>query len=311
MFRTNYSALWITLSTAIHVAAAAALVYSAQPQKLATPDVIYVDISKPHLAAPAHAHTKGKKIGERGRASKEKSTQTKRILDKEKNLFVPIRRSRQTMENIHTLVLEKSFRQNKTSKALKDRTKLSLKEARLIAALEQSTPLTYQPSDTAKRAEARFKKRKHARRKFAQARKAEYERMTKRLQQLNTYANARSGLTKKTSKGSGANAYGLSFYLAGKKRLGNYTVYPPQPISFPKSSCKKKKLSAKMTTLRMLVDRAGRSSIVYVKKESGDKGFDRCALKFAKKILFRPGEDEGGHPLNVWIHLKVEGELKL
>ena len=104
---------------------------------------------------------------------------------------------------------------------------------------------------------------------------------------------------------------GLKFYLDGRRVLGSRVVTPPEPVRLPRVHCGAVPLGSTPTTVRMLVTLDGNVDVAYVKHSSGSGHFDRCAIKQAKGMRFKPGLDETGKPLDVWIHLRVQPSLSL
>jgi len=86
-------------------------------------------------------------------------------------------------------------------------------------------------------------------------------------------------------------------------------VEPPELVSLPPIRCRIPRLDIKPAMVRMLVGKDGKVRIAYLKHSSSSARFDACALKHAGQIVFRPGTDEIGLPLAVWIHLRVEPSL--
>lgn len=100
--------------------------------------------------------------------------------------------------------------------------------------------------------------------------------------------------------------YGLKFYLSGRRVKTSHVVRPPELIDMPRVGCKVTSLSITPATVRMLVETSGKVGHLYLKRSSGSRTFDRCALRHAGKMRFHPGTDVAGAPLNVWINLRVE-----
>ena len=100
--------------------------------------------------------------------------------------------------------------------------------------------------------------------------------------------------------------YGLKFYLSGRRVEPPTVVRPPELIKAPRFKCKVTSLSITPATVRMLVEKSGKVGHTYLKHSSGNKAFDRCSVKHAKAMLFRPGVDQLGGPLDVWINVRVE-----
>ncbi len=103
--------------------------------------------------------------------------------------------------------------------------------------------------------------------------------------------------------------YGLKFYLSGRRVADGKVVRPPEPIHIPAVKCKISNPSVTPATVRLLVDMQGKVRVAYLKHTSSSKRFDRCALRHSKAITFKPGRDQKGIALDVWIHLRVEPSL--
>jgi len=107
--------------------------------------------------------------------------------------------------------------------------------------------------------------------------------------------------------GSGcASLYGLRFYLSGRPVHSSRVVKPPEPTVLPRVQCKVARLDITPALVRMLVARNGRVGVAYLKHSSSSREFDRCAVAHARSIVFKPGENDFGAPLAVWINLRVE-----
>lgn len=102
---------------------------------------------------------------------------------------------------------------------------------------------------------------------------------------------------------------GLKFYLSGRRVVHSRVVRPPEVVSMPHIRCKVKRLSITPATVRMLVETSGKVGHIYIKHSSGSTPFDRCAIRHAGKMRFRPGVDRWGSPLDVWINLRVEPSI--
>ena len=100
--------------------------------------------------------------------------------------------------------------------------------------------------------------------------------------------------------------YGLKFYLSGRRVEHSKVVRPPELIRAPRFKCKVASLSITPATVRMLVEKNGKVGHTYLKHSSSNKVFDRCAIKHAGAMQFRPGVDLHGSPLDVWINVRVE-----
>jgi hypothetical protein len=100
--------------------------------------------------------------------------------------------------------------------------------------------------------------------------------------------------------------YGLKFYLSGRRVKHSKVVRPPELVKAPRLKCKVTSLSITPATVRMLVEKNGKVGHTYLKHSSGNTVFDRCSIKHAKAMVFRPGVDELGEPLDVWINVRVE-----
>jgi TonB family protein len=107
-------------------------------------------------------------------------------------------------------------------------------------------------------------------------------------------------------RGGNTPNYGIKFYLSGRVVKRSKVVRPPELLRAPRLRCKITSLSITPATVRMLVERTGKVGIVLMKNSSGNKAFDRCAMKHAKAMSFSPGVDQDGEPLNVWINVRVE-----
>jgi TonB family protein len=99
---------------------------------------------------------------------------------------------------------------------------------------------------------------------------------------------------------------GMKFYISGRRVKRSRVVRPPELVSIPKIRCRINSLMVTPATVRMLVERTGRVGFAYIKHSSSSKVFDRCALRHTKQMRFKPGEDQHGAPLNVWINVRVE-----
>ena len=130
-----------------------------------------------------------------------------------------------------------------------------------------------------------------------------------------TYEGSAAGLGGRDAQGSqeqlGGKAprWGLKFYLSGRRVRNSRVVRPPEPLNMPSVRCKVTQLSITPATVRMLIETNGKVGHLYLKHSSGSPRFDRCAMSHARKMRFRPGTDEAGVPLNVWINLRVEPGL--
>jgi len=130
-----------------------------------------------------------------------------------------------------------------------------------------------------------------------------------------TYQGSAAGLGGRDAQGSqdqlGGKAprWGLKFYLSGRRVRNSRVVRPPEPLNMPSVRCKVTRLSITPATVRMLIETDGKVGHLYLKHSSGSPRFDRCAMSHARKMRFRPGTDEAGVPLNVWINLRVEPGL--
>lgn len=108
------------------------------------------------------------------------------------------------------------------------------------------------------------------------------------------------------ARGGSAPLYGLKFYLSGRRVLHSRVVQPPELIASPRLKCKVTSLSITPATVRLLVERSGKIGHSYLKNSSSNKGFDRCALQHVRAMQFKPGVDQFGTPLDVWINVRVE-----
>ena len=100
--------------------------------------------------------------------------------------------------------------------------------------------------------------------------------------------------------------YGLKFYLSGRRVEHSRVVRPPELIKAPRLKCKVTSLSITPATVRMLVEKNGKVGHTYLKHSSGNAVFDRCSINHARAMVFRPGVDELGGALDVWINVRVE-----
>jgi TonB family protein len=102
---------------------------------------------------------------------------------------------------------------------------------------------------------------------------------------------------------------GMKFYLSGRRVKTSRVVRPPELIKVPKIQCRVTNPGVTPATVRMLVETSGKVGHLYLKHSSGSKRFDRCALSHTRRMFFKPGKDEAGLPLNVWINVRVEPSL--
>jgi TonB family protein len=171
-------------------------------------------------------------------------------------------------------------------------------------------------------AEAAQRHRQHARalaasrRRFAEAERA-FTAMTQQTGRVThclagsfegaaVGAEGRDAQGQQDAHGGRAPRYGLKFYLSGRRVEHSRVVVPPELLQMPKVQCKVVSLMITPATVRMLVETTGKVGHAYLKRSSGSKRFDRCAMQHARKMLFKPGTDATGVPLNVWINLRVE-----
>lgn len=109
--------------------------------------------------------------------------------------------------------------------------------------------------------------------------------------------------------GRSGSRYGLRFYLSGRPVKASRVVKPPEAIALPPIRCRVDRIDITPATVRMLVDKAGSVGIAYLLYSSSSRHFDRCAVRHARSIRFRPGHDGAGLPLSVWINVRVEPSL--
>jgi hypothetical protein len=109
--------------------------------------------------------------------------------------------------------------------------------------------------------------------------------------------------------GRSGSRYGLRFYLSGRQVKSSRVVKPPEAIALPPIRCRVDRIDITPATVRMLVDKAGSVGIAYLLHSSSSRHFDRCAVRHARSIRFRPGHDAVGVPLSVWINVRVEPSL--
>ncbi len=100
--------------------------------------------------------------------------------------------------------------------------------------------------------------------------------------------------------------YGLRFYLDGRAVKATRVVKPPEALELPRIQCRVGRVDITPAMVRLLVVKSGRVGVSYLKHSSSSSEFDTCALRHARAIRFRPGEDEAGAPLDVWINVRVE-----
>jgi TonB family protein len=109
--------------------------------------------------------------------------------------------------------------------------------------------------------------------------------------------------------GGRAQRLGMKFYLSGRRVKTSRVVRPPELIRVPAIQCKVRNPGVTPATVRMLVETSGKVGHLYLKHSSGSKRFDRCALSHTRRMFFKPGTDQAGAPLNVWINVRVEPSL--
>ncbi|MCB9557509.1 MAG: energy transducer TonB [Deltaproteobacteria bacterium] len=109
----------------------------------------------------------------------------------------------------------------------------------------------------------------------------------------------------------GSGGPGMRFFLSGRSSPTSRVVRPPELVGLPSAVCRSSSPAITPTTVRLLVAVDGSVNVPYVKNSSGERVFDRCALRLVRAMRFRPGTDAAGNPLNVWIHIRVEPSIAL
>jgi hypothetical protein len=105
--------------------------------------------------------------------------------------------------------------------------------------------------------------------------------------------------------GNGGTAIGLGTELSGRHVADSHVAAPPVVVRSRAVECALTDSLRLSATVRVLVTRTGEAAVPRLALSSGESGFDACALRYVVAMSFSPGVDAGGHPLDVWMNVRV------
>jgi len=101
----------------------------------------------------------------------------------------------------------------------------------------------------------------------------------------------------------GGTGMGLTTELSGRHVVTSRVLFPPVVVRARPVECV---LAVHLNTLvRVLITRTGEPAAPRVAVSSGDSRFDACALAYVSSMTFSAGQDALGHPLDVWMNVRV------
>jgi TonB family protein len=120
------------------------------------------------------------------------------------------------------------------------------------------------------------------------------------------YAEAPGGSSGSGGSGSGQAGGGgrLVARVGGRIVSNSRVVTAPMLHKQPRTTCDTI-VGGESLVIRFLVAREGGVRDAYIKRASGDRAFDLCALGFVQRFRFDPGLDAAGLALDVWMNALV------